>query len=206
MIQSLKLNIPEIKQVWLADNSAGGESLAHLYNWCILIGNGYLVNGLKWRLIVKTQDLAREQIFGDEVNITTEGKRQLRAVIGSKEYKDQECRDKVQGWRYFISSRNRKKPTACCLHCPHKSIQILIHLLCANNWGFQSVCRPGTWNVKWNFITPFFWLRRTPCGWTMWTCHSKTSSRQFGHTEFESQSPPAVCSFKVIYQTTLKLN
>jgi hypothetical protein len=40
---------------------------------------------------VKSQGLAEEaeQIFGEEVNITTEGKRHLGAVIGSKEYKDQ---------------------------------------------------------------------------------------------------------------------
>ena len=67
---------------------------------------GYLVNCPKCWQIVKTQDLARkaEQIFGEKVNITTEGKRHLGAVIGSKEYKDQYCRDKVQGWvRDFLS-------------------------------------------------------------------------------------------------------
>ena len=111
MIQSLKLNIPEIKQVWLADDSAGGGRLAYLYNWykyLELEGKkyGYLVNGPKCWLIVKTQDLARkaEQIFGEEVNITTEGKRHLRAVIRLKEYKDQYRKDKVQGWVRDISS------------------------------------------------------------------------------------------------------
>jgi hypothetical protein len=33
IIQSLRLNIPEVKQVWLADDSAGGGRLVQLYNW-----------------------------------------------------------------------------------------------------------------------------------------------------------------------------
>jgi hypothetical protein len=67
---------------------------------------GYLVNGSKSWLIVKSQELAKEakRIFGDEVNITTEGQRHLRAVIGSEEYKEQYCIDKVQGWKRNITS------------------------------------------------------------------------------------------------------
>ena len=38
-------------------------------------------------------------MFGDEVNITTEGQRHLGAVIGSLEFKDQYCREKVLGWK-----------------------------------------------------------------------------------------------------------
>ena len=38
-------------------------------------------------------------MFGDEVNITTEGQRHLGAVIGSQEFKDQYCREKVLGWK-----------------------------------------------------------------------------------------------------------
>ena len=58
--------------------------------------------------MVKSQELAdeAERVFGDEVNITTEGKRHLGAVIGSKEYKDQ----------YLNTSRNSQKPTTCSLH------------------------------------------------------------------------------------------
>ena len=50
---------------------------------------------------MKSQELAdeAERVFGGEVNIRTEGKRHLEAVIGSKEYKDQYCAEKVQGWK-----------------------------------------------------------------------------------------------------------
>ena len=43
-----------------------------------------------------------ERLFRQEVNITTEGKRHLGAVIGSQEYKDQYCNEKVQGWKREI--------------------------------------------------------------------------------------------------------
>ena len=37
-------------------------------------------------------------MFGDEVNITLDGRRHLGAVIGSKEFKDQYCHEKVDKW------------------------------------------------------------------------------------------------------------
>ena len=42
---------------------------------------------------MKSQELAdeAERVLGDEVNITTEEKRHLGVVIGTKEYKDQYC-------------------------------------------------------------------------------------------------------------------
>ena len=41
-------------------------------------------------------------MFGDEVNITTEGQRHLGAVIASQEYKDQYCEEKVRVWKEEI--------------------------------------------------------------------------------------------------------
>ena len=61
---------------------------------------GYYVNKKKCWLIVKSEELAKEaqNMFGESVNITTAGKRHLGAVIGSKEYKDEYCIDKVKTW------------------------------------------------------------------------------------------------------------
>ena len=52
-------------------------------------------------LIVKSDVLAVEakRVFGDEVNITTKGQRHLGAVIGSQEFKDQYCREKILRWK-----------------------------------------------------------------------------------------------------------
>ena len=62
---------------------------------------GYLVNGSKNWLIVKSDVLADEakRVFGVDVNITAEGQRHLEAVIGSQEFKDQYCREKVLRWK-----------------------------------------------------------------------------------------------------------
>ena len=64
-----------------------------LYNWYNHLSQGgkkcgYLVNGSKSWLIVKSDVLADEakRVFGDEVNITTEGQRHLGAVIESEEF------------------------------------------------------------------------------------------------------------------------
>ena len=45
-----------------------------------------------------------ERVFGDKVNITTEGQRHLGAVIGSQEYKDQYFRENVLGWKGEIET------------------------------------------------------------------------------------------------------
>ncbi|CAB3982253.1 Hypothetical predicted protein [Paramuricea clavata] len=101
MSQSLRIQTPEVKQVWLADDSVGGKKLVPLYDWykqLTLEGTkyGYFVNGSKSWLIVKSELLAEEakKVFGEEVNVTTEGHGHLGAVIGSKDYKDQYCDDK----------------------------------------------------------------------------------------------------------------
>ena len=106
MIQSLRTSTPDVKQVWLADDSEGGGQIVPLYNWYSHLNQegkkyGYLVNGSKSWLIVKSDVLADEakRVFGDEVNITTEGQRHLGAVIESQEFKDQYCREKVFGWK-----------------------------------------------------------------------------------------------------------
>ena len=132
MIQSLRISTPGVRQVWLADDSAGGGQIVPLHNWYNYLSQegkkyGYLVNGPKSWLksnnsksnvnlspssiknidididinIVKSDALSAEakKVFGDEVNITTGGQRHLGAVIGSRQFKDQYCREKVLGWK-----------------------------------------------------------------------------------------------------------
>ena len=41
-------------------------------------------------------------MFGEEVNIPTEGQRHLGAVIASQEYKDQYCEEKALAWKEEI--------------------------------------------------------------------------------------------------------
>ena len=59
---------------------------------------------------------------GDEVNLTTEGQRHLGDVIGSQEFRDQYCREKVLGWKRELEglSEIAKEPASCSLHCFHE--------------------------------------------------------------------------------------
>jgi len=61
---------------------------------------GYHVNRSKSWLIVKNPDLEKEAkaVFGDSVNITTEGQRHLGAVIGSRAFKKLYCNEKINEW------------------------------------------------------------------------------------------------------------
>ncbi|XP_068723901.1 uncharacterized protein [Montipora capricornis] len=106
MIQSLRTSTPGVKQVWLADDSAGAGQIVQLHDWYNHLSQegkkyGYLVNGSKSWLIVKSDVLVDEakRVFGDKVNITSQGQRHLGAVIGSQEFKDQYCREKVLRWK-----------------------------------------------------------------------------------------------------------
>ena len=74
MISSLRASIPQVKQVWLADDSAGGGSIESLYKWYKSLCEegrkfGYIVNGAKSWLIVKNSELAKsaKKVFRDEV-------------------------------------------------------------------------------------------------------------------------------------------
>ena len=102
MITHLHQNASKVHQVWLADDAAGAGKITHLRKWYRVLKDigthhGYYVNGSKSWLICKTQKIAEEakREFGDTVNITTEGKRHLGAMIGSGEYKDEYCQEKV---------------------------------------------------------------------------------------------------------------
>ena len=105
LINSLRASTPEVKQVWLADDASAAGKLEVLNKWYKGLelegkNHGYYVNGGKSWLIVKDPEMEEhaKQIFGDTVNITTEGKRHLGAVIGSDEYKRTYCEEKIGVW------------------------------------------------------------------------------------------------------------
>ena len=105
MINDLSINNPSIKQVWLADDASAAGKLQPLFDWynrLIFEGrkHGYFVNGAKSWLILKSPSLKVDatKIFGNTVNITSEGKRHLGAVIGSDQFKEEYCDNLVQNW------------------------------------------------------------------------------------------------------------
>ena len=63
MIQTLRMVVPNVKQAWFADDSAECETFENLYDWYKHLSSegrkqGYLVNGYKGWLIVKSHKLA----------------------------------------------------------------------------------------------------------------------------------------------------
>ena len=80
IINRLRIQDPEIKQVWLADDAAASGKIKQLHTWfdhLITEGKkyGYYVNESKSWLIVKSVEIVSEAntIFGKNVNITNEG-------------------------------------------------------------------------------------------------------------------------------------
>ena len=113
LIDSLKALVPLVKQVWLADDATAAGKLEQLKTWYnILIEEGqnigYYVNRSKSWLIVKNEEseARAKEIFGDTVNITTEGQRHLGAVIGSPDFKSAYCNDKAVKWIEELTNLN----------------------------------------------------------------------------------------------------
>ena len=76
---------------------------------------GYSLRAVHWQR-VQRRGLARRQ-----VNITLEGRRHHRAVIGSGEFKNQYCKEKVDKWLREKkspskrSARDQQESATCCL-------------------------------------------------------------------------------------------
>ena len=69
-------------------------------------------------------DIEANTVFGNEVNITAEGKRHLGAVLGSQTYKDQYCKEKVTKWKAEIETLSEisKKRTTGSLHSVNEGL------------------------------------------------------------------------------------
>jgi len=95
---------PGVSQVWLADDAAGAGKVADILAWydkLVECGKkwGYLVNGSKSWLITKPgKEEEAKALFGDRVNITTDGKRHLGASLGSLSYRDEYATNLVDEW------------------------------------------------------------------------------------------------------------
>ena len=94
-----------IKQIAFADDLTGIGTIDQLKEWWDLIiehgpYRGYYVNVDKSWLICKQQHFEHaEQIFADSpIGITIEGRKHLRTVIGSVEYKKKNLHENVRTW------------------------------------------------------------------------------------------------------------
>ena len=90
LIHKLKINTPEVKQVWYADDATGVGYCEKLRQWWDNVEHSgplfsYYPNGAKTHLIVKEDYVSKaKDIFADtKVHITTDGMRHLGAALGA---------------------------------------------------------------------------------------------------------------------------
>ena len=123
MIDDLKQAAPETVQVWFADDSADAGKLRDIQKWWMRLKEigpayGYFPNAPKCWIILKSPELRElaEELFGaDGVNITTEGKRHIGAVLGTEEFREEFVKAKVQKWKndvHELSAIAKEEPQA----------------------------------------------------------------------------------------------
>ena len=106
LIEHLRCNVPNVSQVWLADDASGAGKLNHLKEWWVQVKKegsklGYHVNeGKSWLILKRPEDihLAKEIFHGTNINTTITGKRHLGAALGSEEFTAAYIKDKVSIW------------------------------------------------------------------------------------------------------------
>ena len=93
LIDSLSLDVPDLRQVWYADDATAGGKLVDLKKWWDNLSKvgpsfGYFVNPEKTWLVTKDNFLpSASEMFGDTmVNITTDGRPVLGSPVGKPSY------------------------------------------------------------------------------------------------------------------------
>ena len=139
LISNLRSDVPNVKQVWYADDASGASSIEDLRKFWDSLNQhgdnyGYHPNSTKTHLVVKPDHEAKARaLFADTgVNITTDGKRHLGAAIGSKAFTTQYVSEKVNSWCDEINQLAHIAITQ-----PHSAY-------CAYTHGLSS---------KWTFLT-----------------------------------------------------
>ena len=130
LVQDLSVLVPDVKQVWLADDAVGAGRLAKLREWWdILVTHGIMfgfhVNESKSWLILKNADAideASELFQGTGLNITTSGRRHLGAALGNDDFRSSYVSEKVKGW-----SEEIEKLTEMAVSEPHAAFAAYIH-------------------------------------------------------------------------------
>ena len=111
LIRRLRTEVPDVSQVWFADDASAVGSLSSLLTWWRQLSSygpayGYFTNAIKNILIVKPEHLTRAQnLFADtNIQITARGQRHLGAVLGSREFAEEYVAVKLQSWVSEVSA------------------------------------------------------------------------------------------------------
>ena len=106
LLNALRLTSPNVSQVCIADDIIGaGKLINHRKWWNTIVTQGskfgYYINQSKsWIISKNEKDLneAKRIFEGTDRKFTTEGKRYLRAAIGSQDSKTAYANDNVKSW------------------------------------------------------------------------------------------------------------
>ena len=106
LILRLKQECEHVVQVWYADDGNAGGRLRLLKEWWDLLNRigpqyGVFPKPTKTNLVLKDSTLLplAEELFGEYgVKITTEGNRQIGAVIGNEAFKHEFVTSKIEKW------------------------------------------------------------------------------------------------------------
>ena len=148
-ILPLIMNLDHIvKQVWYADDASVGGKLVKLCEWwygIISLGlkYSYYANPLKIWLIVKPEHfLAASEVFhGTGVQITSEGRRHLGAVVGCKSFTVEYMEENVSQW---VNEGNRLS-TIAVTH-PQVAYAAFTHCF-INKWSYFMRTTPNIANI-----------------------------------------------------------
>ena len=137
LIDQLRTRCPNVQQVWFADDATGAASCSNLRSWWDTLSSrgpafGYHPNASKTYLVVKQEhETSARQLFSDtEVHITLQGKRHLRAAIGSKSFTEEYVRNKVETWTNEI-----KRLAQVATSQPHAAFAAFTHGL-FSRWSY----------------------------------------------------------------------
>ena len=151
-MQNQLRNIPDVKQVQLADDATGAGKISSLKSWWdTLVAEGekcgYHVNAGKSWIISKNETIQMhaKQVFSPSgVKFTTSGKRHLGACIGSQEFRNEYVTKKVQEW-----CDEMRQHSAIALNEPQAAFAAFTHgeLHCFKVCVRALVCLDGSSNL-----------------------------------------------------------
>ena len=139
-----KLQDPNVKQIWFADDATASAHLHSLRNWWDALlkygpAFGYFPNAEKSWIVVKDGNLeeAKEVFQNTAINITTEGRRHLGSALGSTSFVENFVQMKIESWVGEIQSLAEIAATQ-----PHAAYAAYTHYT-MNKWNFLMRTIPG---------------------------------------------------------------
>ena len=142
MVKSIMNDVPNVKQVFYADDGAGGGDLdSTLKFWEVLKSEGqkygYFVNPSKTFLLVKPKFFEAAKAKFTDINITVKGHKYLGSYIGTDEGKEEFVKEEIRNWVNDIEG------ISSAAECePHLGYCAYVYGTC-KKWNYLMRTTPG---------------------------------------------------------------